>query len=69
MGSCDLHVVHGFFKSACEKTDWDIKGLLKSCFQLLKDSPARREAACLSLACQTILYSFVRPGRVVYDEW
>ena len=50
IGSCDLHVVHGSFKSACEKTDWDIKGLLKSCFQLLKDSPARREVWLVRLS-------------------
>ena len=42
IGSCDLHAVHGSFKTACEKTEWDIKRLLKSCFQVFKDSPARR---------------------------
>ena len=40
IGSCDLHAVHGSFKTACEKTEWDIKRLLKSCFQVFKDSLA-----------------------------
>ena len=43
IGSCDLHVLHGSLKSTFEKTDWDIKGLLKSCLQFLKNSPARHE--------------------------
>ena len=43
IGSCDLHTVHGSFKSACEKTEWHLKSLLKSSFQIFKDSPARRE--------------------------
>ena len=43
IGSCDLHAIHGSFKTACFKTEWDIKRLLKSCFQVFKDSPARRE--------------------------
>ena len=43
IGSCDLHSVYGSFKIGCEKTEWDIKRLLKSCFQVFKDSPARRE--------------------------
>ena len=43
IGSCDLHAVHGSFKTACEKTEWDIKRQLKSCFQVFKDSQARQE--------------------------
>ena len=43
IGSCDLHTVHGSFKAACEKTEWNIKSLLKSSFQIFKDSPARRD--------------------------
>ena len=43
IGSCNLHIVHGAFKSACEKTDWGLKSLIKGAFHLLKDSPACRE--------------------------
>ena len=43
IGSCDLHTANGSFKSACEKTEWNIKSLLKSSFQIFKDSPARRD--------------------------
>ena len=42
-GSCNLHTVHGAFKTGAEASGWTLKQLLKSCFQLLKDSPARRD--------------------------
>lgn len=43
IGSCNLHVVHGAFKTGAEFTDWNIKQILKGAFQVLKDTPARRE--------------------------
>ena len=42
IGSCNLHIVHGAFKSGFESTDWGMKKLLKGCYQILHDSPARR---------------------------
>ena len=35
--------VYGAFKTEAELTGWNIKSLMKGVFQLLKDSPARRE--------------------------
>ena len=35
--------VHGAFKTEAESTSWNIKSLMKGVFQLLKDSPVRRE--------------------------
>ena len=43
IGTCSLHVVHGSFKTAFEKSGWKIKQVLKGSFQLFKDSPAKRE--------------------------
>ena len=43
IGSCSLHIVHGSFKNGAEKTGWYLKALLKSSFQILHDTPARRE--------------------------
>ena len=43
IGSCSLHIVHGSFKNGAEKTGWYLKALLKSSFQILRDTPARRE--------------------------
>ena len=43
IGSCGLHVIHGAFKSDAEATNWNIKKVLQSAFQILHDSPARRE--------------------------
>ena len=43
IGSCNLHTVHNGFKTGAESTGWNIKATMKGAFQLLKDSPARRE--------------------------
>ncbi|XP_047140612.1 uncharacterized protein LOC124815840 [Hydra vulgaris] len=43
IGSCSLHVIHGAFKTAIESTAWNIKETLKGCWQILHDSPARRQ--------------------------
>ena len=43
IGSCSLHIVHGSFKTGAEKTGWNLKALLKGSFQILHDTPARRE--------------------------
>ena len=43
IGSCSLHIVHGSFKTGAEKTGWNLKALLKGLFQILHDTPARRE--------------------------
>ena len=36
--SCNLHIVHGAFKTGAKASGWKLKKLLKSCFQLLNDS-------------------------------
>ena len=43
IGSCGLHTIHGGFKTGAEKTDWNLKGVMKAAFTILHDSPARRE--------------------------
>ena len=43
IGSCGLHIIHGAFKSGAEMTNWNIKQVLKGAFQILHDTPARRE--------------------------
>ena len=42
IGSCGLHIIHGAFKHAFEKTSWEMKGILKGSFVILHDTPARR---------------------------
>ena len=43
IGSCTLRVIHGAFKTAIESTKWNIKATLKECWQILHESPARRQ--------------------------
>ena len=37
LGSCNLHIIHGAFKTCAEVSGYNVKSLLKSCFQLLKN--------------------------------
>ena len=43
IGSCSLHVVHGFFKSGIEATNWGLKKIMKAMWKVFDDSPARRD--------------------------
>ena len=40
---CGIHIVNGAFKTGAESTSWDLKGVLKGSYQLLHDTPARRD--------------------------
>ena len=43
IGSCGLHIINDAFKIGAEKPDWRMKKILNGAFQILHDSPARRE--------------------------
>ena len=36
--SCNLHTIHGAFKVGVESTAWNLKKVMKACFQLLKEA-------------------------------
>ena len=40
--SCGLHIFHGALKACVTATEWNLKGILKSIYILLHDTPARR---------------------------
>ena len=42
-GSCKLHTVNGAFKSGAEASGWKLENILKSCFEIFSNSPARRD--------------------------
>ena len=42
IGSCGLHTIHGAFKTGFEKSDWNVKKILKGAY-VFHDSPAKRE--------------------------
>ena len=52
-GSCN-----GSFKTSAEASGWSIKQLLKSCHQILKDSPARRDDFISITGCSKFPLSF-----------
>ena len=43
IGSCELHIVHGAFKTGFESVDWAVKNTLKGFYNLFHDSPVRRD--------------------------
>ena len=43
VGSCNLHVVHGTFKSGESNTKWGNDMLLKALHKLLDKCPAKRD--------------------------
>ena len=43
IGSCGLHTIHGAFKGGAESTGWNLKQTLHGSYQVLHDSPARRD--------------------------
>ena len=57
-GSCNLHTVHGSFKTGAEASGWSIKQLLKSCHQILKNSPARRDDFISITGCSKFPLTF-----------
>ena len=42
VGSCSTHVLHGAYNTAQSVTDCGLVKILKSCYSIFKDSPARR---------------------------
>ena len=43
MGSCGPHTVHGALKCGAQSTGWKLKEILSGSYQILHDSPARRD--------------------------
>ena len=43
VGTCSLHTLHGSFKMGIEKSEWEMKSLMKASFNILPDFPARRD--------------------------
>ena len=43
IGSCGLHMINRAFKTGAEKSPWQLKKILKSLWQILHDSPTRRD--------------------------
>ena len=43
IGTCGLHTFHGSFKTEIEKSEWEMKSLMKASLNILHDSPARRD--------------------------
>ena len=43
IGSCGLLTVHGAFKCGAQNTGWKLKEILSGSYQILHDSPARRD--------------------------
>ena len=67
IGSCGIHIVHGAFKTAFEKTSWGMKGIIKGSFVILHDTPARR-ADYISITSSILFPLFFCATRWVDDK-
>ena len=52
IGSCNLHVIHGAFKSGFQSVQWNIGKLMKASYNLFHDSPARRADYVIVTDCE-----------------
>ena len=43
IGTCNLHIVSGAFKTGAEKTEWKVHKTMKGSWQIFHDTPVRRE--------------------------
>ena len=43
IGSCNLHVIHGAFKTGSESSGWNLHKILNGALTLLHDTPAHQD--------------------------
>ena len=53
IGSCNLHIISGAFKTGAQKTGWNIDKTLKGSYQIFHETPARREDYELVNSCDS----------------
>ena len=52
IGSCNLHVIRGAFKSGFQSVEWNIGKLMKALYSLFHNSPARRAGYVTVTECE-----------------
>ena len=63
IGSCNIHVIHGAFKTGSESSGWNLHKILKVAITLLHDTRLLAEMTTLTWqGLQSTLFSFVGPG-------
>ena len=60
--SCNQHIIHSAFKSGAEASGWNLKELLKSHFQILKDALAICDHFISVTESAKFPLQFVHPG-------
>ena len=58
VGRCGLHVIHGAFKTGVQAIKWNICKLLRTCYTLFHDSPARRADFVTVASCDIFPFAF-----------
>ena len=66
IGSCNQHVINGGFEIGAKSTNWKLKKILKACFTILHNTPARRDdyisvtvSTTFPLFCCAARYAFL----------
>ena len=58
IGRCGLHVIHGAFKTGVQAIKWNICKLVRACYTLFHDSPARRAGFVTVASCDIFPFAF-----------
>ena len=53
IGTCNLHIIYGAFKTGAEKSEWNIHKILKGAFQIFHETAARRDDYTLVTSSET----------------
>ena len=64
IGSCNLHVIHGAFKSGFQSVEWNIPKLMKASYNIFHDSPARRADYVTVTECENFPRCFCATQQV-----
>ena len=67
IGSCNLHVIQGAFKSGFQSVEWNIGKLMKASYNLFHDLPARR-AGYVTFIVRTSQVVFAQKGYVQFGK-
>ena len=68
IGSCNLHIISGAFKTGAQKTGWNIDKTLKGSYQIFHETPARREDYELVNSCDSYPKFFTATRWVENEE-
>ena len=71
IGTCNLHIISGAFKTGAEKSEWNIHKTLKGAFQIFHVTAARRDDYTLVTSSETfpMFFRLPEPADKLINIW